>query len=511
MCSFVSKNVPKNKSTTFEGYVVYAKNTKHKDKPIAIVNSKGEYSAYCDLSNIPSKTIKYLVSIEDKRFFNHGCVDVKSLFRALYINCKRLKISQGGSTISQQLARNLMRNNKKNLTRKVNELIIASELERTCSKEQILELYLNHTFWGNKCYGYRAASLLYFSKEPWDLSKSESILLISILKGPNSYLNSTQLMMNRFKDVNQCLFDNKHLKQKEANRNIANVPKIIQFKPLIFQNKCIDYIAKSINRKDKIIYSTIDIKLQKQITSFFSLRQIPMSLIVIKDMKVIGLHSYFGTDYPFEYKSNVGSTLKPFIYYYLLNNGIEPHHKFSTKFTDILNWNIREIQYPNSKMISLEEALYLSNNNTFLSACNYIGMDGVLQYLSEMISIDRCNLTNSSILGSTICGLSLYQLAIAYYNLLYKVKNSPELDNTLEVLNRIAFKKLGIFDSSLFLKTGTTNNNRDMFAIIGHEDLLFAYMWHDYDYICNSKEGTFLNVIRRFILSLAKKNHKTKY
>ena len=149
----------------YNGYAVYSGDK----KPLGIVSINGERMAVCNVRTLPKILKQYLIAIEDRRFYHHGALDIKGIIRALYENFKAGKVVQGGSTITQQLARNILRDTRKNIVRKLKEISLAIILENKYSKDEILELYFNKVFWGKKIYGLRAASLEYFSKEPQHL------------------------------------------------------------------------------------------------------------------------------------------------------------------------------------------------------------------------------------------------------------------------------------------------------------------------------------------------------
>ncbi|MBR1623881.1 MAG: PBP1A family penicillin-binding protein, partial [Pseudobutyrivibrio sp.] len=149
---------------------------------------KGEKDVYyITYDQIPEMAIKALISIEDKKFFEHDGVDYKAIARALIAMLKEKEITQGGSTITQQLARTIFLSNEKTWQRKVEEIYIASELERKYSKEQILEFYINNVYFANGYYGLQAAAKGYFSKDISELDLSEVCYLLAIPNSPTYY------------------------------------------------------------------------------------------------------------------------------------------------------------------------------------------------------------------------------------------------------------------------------------------------------------------------------------
>lgn len=150
---------------------------------------KGEKDVYyLDIENIPEYVINAMISIEDKKFLSHGGVDVKANIRAMIALLKNKgTITQGASTITQQLARNIFLSNEVTWERKFREIFIAIELEKKYSKSQIMEFYLNNIYFANGFYGIQAASKGYFSKNVDELSLSQLVFLCAIPNNPTTY------------------------------------------------------------------------------------------------------------------------------------------------------------------------------------------------------------------------------------------------------------------------------------------------------------------------------------
>lgn len=151
------------------------------------------------LSVIPLKVQNAFLAAEDVRFYEHMGVDLRAIARALYHNVRGGGIIEGGSTITQQLARNCFLNLEQTLKRKIQEAILAVEIERHYRKQEILELYLNHMYFGEGAYGIQAASRTYFNKDVNSLTVSEGALLAAVLKGPSLYspIRNPEVALNR--------------------------------------------------------------------------------------------------------------------------------------------------------------------------------------------------------------------------------------------------------------------------------------------------------------------------
>ncbi|MDE2018210.1 MAG: transglycosylase domain-containing protein, partial [Hyphomicrobiales bacterium] len=136
------------------------------------------------ISQIPDYFIEALVATEDRRFFEHKGIDVVGVLRALAANSNAGHVRQGGSSLTQQLAKNLFLSNERTLSRKIDEAFLAFWLEARYSKREILRLYLDRTYMGGGAYGLEAASRYYFAKSARDLSLPEAAMLAGMFKAP---------------------------------------------------------------------------------------------------------------------------------------------------------------------------------------------------------------------------------------------------------------------------------------------------------------------------------------
>ena len=148
------------------------------------LKSKEDYVTLDQISPIYKEAV---LESEDRRFYQHGPVDYYGLARAMLTNLTTFSFKEGGSTITQQLSKNLYLSFEKNLSRKFAEVFIARDLEKMYSKEEILEMYLNITYLGEGNYGIQAASQYYYHIDAIDLNKQQSDILVKTLKRPSVY------------------------------------------------------------------------------------------------------------------------------------------------------------------------------------------------------------------------------------------------------------------------------------------------------------------------------------
>ena len=488
----------------YNGFTLYCNDK----KPLGVISPNGDIQAICNNKTLPVKFKKYLISIEDHRFYEHGAIDFKGISRAFYENIKAGKVVQGGSTITQQLARNILRDNRKSIVRKLKEISLAIKLENKYSKDQILELYFSNVFWGKKIYGLRTASLEYFSKEPEQLNTAEQIALLTFLRGPNYYLKNEEKFLKRHNLLTQTLHKRKVLSSKKVAKIRRLKIQLHNNNLEVFRNASVPYIAERINEKKHSIVTTLNKEIQQEATKFIASCKYPTSIIGITNGQVVAVASSNGTDYPFTFKTNVGSTLKPFIYTFLRENGIADNDLFSTTNTHNLAWDVREVQKLDRKYLSLKEALLLSNNNAFVNASYQIGIEKVLSFLAKTTNKPENNFVPASILGATIDGITLNELTNVYYRFFLDKPESPFKKECISILKEIALEKFeGEFYNS-FLKTGTTNFNKERFAIVGYAKTLFGFLRQGNEVNDYSKEGNFISNILNFLKGISQKVYK---
>lgn len=171
----------------YQGYDMYKTaiaETSIKEKVEEIKKDVSEYTSY---DQLPKDYINAVIAVEDRRFFSHSGVDIISIGRAVVTNLKEFRLAEGGSTITQQLAKNTYFNQKKEFTRKIAEVFMAKEFEEVLTKEEIFELYVNTMYFGDGYYCIADAVNGYYDKEVKDMNLHESTLLAGIPNAPSVY------------------------------------------------------------------------------------------------------------------------------------------------------------------------------------------------------------------------------------------------------------------------------------------------------------------------------------
>ena len=189
------------------------------DRPLNEVleelQNKDNYTQYED---VPEIYYKALVAVEDRRFYKHNGFDIIGSARAIYNDIKANELLEGGSTISQQLAKNLYFPQDNTLRRKIAEIFMAMKIEREYEKEDVLEFYVNGIYYGSGYYSIYDASIGYFDKEPKDMTDYECTLLVGIPNAPSVYSlnNRPDLARQRQKKVIDCMVEVEYITEDEG-------------------------------------------------------------------------------------------------------------------------------------------------------------------------------------------------------------------------------------------------------------------------------------------------------
>ena len=175
---------------------------------------------YITIDKLPKIYLDAVVAVEDHRFYNHPGIDIIAIGRAAINDIKAMKLVEGGSTITQQLSKNIYFTQEKSFIRKIAEVFMAFNIERNYSKDEILELYVNTSYFGDGYTGVREASLGYFGKEPQNLSDSEAIMLAGIPNSPSNYspTRNPELARKRQKQVLDRMVEHGYMNREEANK-----------------------------------------------------------------------------------------------------------------------------------------------------------------------------------------------------------------------------------------------------------------------------------------------------
>ena len=200
------------------GYAYYSKTLKEQPL-ISRVESYTSKENYITFNNLSKNYINAVVAVEDHRYYDHGPIDFIAIGRALYTNLRDNEFNEGGSTITQQVAKNVIFSQDKTIIRKAGEVFAAYDLEKNYSKSELLALYVNSSYFGDGYYGIYEASMGYFNKSPKDLTLDEASMLAGIPNAPSVYAPTVNpdLAKKRQKHVLNKMVEYGYISKEEAN------------------------------------------------------------------------------------------------------------------------------------------------------------------------------------------------------------------------------------------------------------------------------------------------------
>lgn len=386
---------------------------------------------YTKIDEVSEEFKTTLVTIEDKRFYSHNGLDYSRILKSLVTNAKNNEITQGGSTITQQLARMSYLDNSKTYSRKIKEALYAKKIEEKYTKDQILEMYINNCYFAHNLYGIRSASEYYFDKLPSELNYSESALLVGIINAPNIYATDIdyEKSIQKQQQILSTLYENNILDTKtyyeELNRpinltlnnNYIDSNLMYYHEGITNQLKQLNLDKKKYLRQGLAIKSCFDNEVHNKVNKIVkkyqnSSKNDEIAVVVMKPyssevLTLIGGFDYSNSQYnrALYSKRQIGSTIKPFLYYLGLEEGMTPLTKFTSEPT---TFNIEGVGLYSPKnagdnyakrKINMVEAISLSDNIYAMKTTLMIGSSKI-QTLLNKFDID-CGPVNPTIgLGS---------------------------------------------------------------------------------------------------------------
>ena len=200
------------------GYSVYSDALKEKPL-ISRMDEIENDEHFVPFNELPKNYINAVVAVEDHRFYDHGPIDFIAIGRAIWVNVTNFELREGGSTITQQLAKNVILSQDETATRKLGEIVAAFDIEKNYSKDDILALYINTCYFGEGYYGIYDASMGYYNKEPKDLTLDEATMLAGVPNAPSVYAPTVNpdLAKKRQEHVLNKMVEYGYISKEEAN------------------------------------------------------------------------------------------------------------------------------------------------------------------------------------------------------------------------------------------------------------------------------------------------------
>ncbi|MGA8962033.1 MAG: PBP1A family penicillin-binding protein, partial [Pseudolabrys sp.] len=338
------------------------------------------------LKEMPGYVPKAFVAIEDRRFYEHYGIDPFGIGRAFVANVLHRAVAQGGSTISQQLAKNLFLTQERTITRKLQEAMLALWLERKFSKTQILEMYLNRVYFGSGAYGIEQASLRYFGKSARQITLAEAALLAGLVKSPSRLAPTRNFdgAEKRAKVVLKAMAELKFITLTTERTALAHPPRILaQASSTGSVNYVADWVMDALNDalghvdEDIVVQTTIDANLQASAEKSLNdeLAQkgdkngVAQGALVAMTpdgavRALVGGRNYADSQFnrAVAAKRQPGSAFKPFVYLTAVEHGLTPDTVREDKPISVKGWQPENYNHEYFGPVTLTRALALSLN-----------------------------------------------------------------------------------------------------------------------------------------------------
>ena len=400
---------------------------------------------WVDLEDVNYNLINAVVSIEDKNFYKHHGFDYLRIAKAMYQNIKNGKITQGASTISQQYIKNIYLDFNTSWKRKIEEAFLTLELEVHFTKDEILEGYLNNINYGQGNYGIGNASRYYFNKEPLDLTLEEALILAGIPNSPEYYNPKANydLSIKRAKMVGRSMVQNGYITQEQFDSlfqeqipiygKVAeeNLDMLLYYQDAVMSElKSIKTIPEKLIQSGGIkVYTYLDLNaqetLEKNTLKYMNDTDLQSASIIVdpKTGGIIALSggvNYAKSQFNRATQANrqVGSTMKPFLYYGALEEGMTSSSTFNSQYTSftLSNGNIYSpTNYASiyaNKPITMAAAISFSDNVYAVKTNMFLGPEKLVDTAKRVGIKAKLDPNPSLALGTG--GMSILDLARGY-------------------------------------------------------------------------------------------------
>lgn len=369
-------------------------------------------SEWVNLENISTHLVNAVISVEDKNFYKHHGFDYLRIASAMVTNIKNKSIVQGASTISQQYIKNMYLDFAKTWDRKIEEAFLTLELEVHYDKEDILEGYLNTINYGQGNYGVANASKYYFNKTPEELTLEEAIILAGIPKSPNKYnpVSDYDACLKRANIVAQSMVNNEYITEEEyqslfqtdipiyGKSEKSNLQTLMYYQDAVLDEleNLAEIPASLIESGGLKIYTNLDIDTQtaldNSIKNYLKDNSMQVASIIVDPhtggvMALTGGKDYAISQYnrATQAKRQVGSTMKPFLYYAALENNLVSSSSFSSEATTFSLANGKTYTPSNfadryaNKNITMTAAIAMSDNVFAVKTNLFLGSDTLVE------------------------------------------------------------------------------------------------------------------------------------
>jgi penicillin-binding protein 1A len=396
------------------------------------------YGQQVSIDELPPYLVKAILATEDRRFFQHRGVDLRGALRAVYVNLRSGRVVEGGSTITQQLARNLFLSARQNYERKAREALLALWIEGRYTKEQILSLYLNRIYFGAGAYGIDSAARTYFGKSARDVTLAEAVMLAGLPKAPSQLAPTLNPggAQNRARVVLENLRETGAISEFEAREAILHPAAVAGGSDDADLGWFFDYVAEKARALagperaaagDLIVTTTLDRKMQKDAEAAVKavigvdarIQGAEQAALVAYDASgamraMVGGRSYLESQFnrATQAKRQPGSAFKPFLYAAALENGVTPASVFVDQPIEIDGWKPENYTEGYQGRMRLTEAVARSINTIAVQVSEQIGRDKTVEMAKRLGVKSDIPAVASIALGGV--NVTLEELAAAY-------------------------------------------------------------------------------------------------
>ena len=354
-----------------------------------------------DVKKLPDYVPNAFVAIEDRRFYHHWGIDPRGILRAAVHNMRAGGVREGGSTITQQLAKNAFLDADRNMGRKLREVLISFWLEAWLTKDQILSRYLSNVYVGDNVYGLRAASEHYFDREPEDLTVGQAAMLAGLVKAPSALAPTGNLKGARAREavVVGAMKDGGFITRVQAVSARPAVLHVRRTRELPNGTYFADWVLPEARdtsgevRAETNVRTTLDIRLQRaaeRAVGRAGLHKAQVALVAMKPdgtvVAMVGGKSY--KDSPFNRATQAlrqpGSTFKLFVYLAAMRQGMTPDTMIEDKPVTIGNWSPENAEKRYRGEIPLREAFAVSSNVAAARLIQKVGVNNVIRAARDL-------------------------------------------------------------------------------------------------------------------------------
>lgn len=365
------------------------------------------------ISQIPKDLQNAFIAVEDARFYEHSGIDPRGILRAAWANITGGGVTEGGSTITQQLAKNAYLTPERTMKRKIQEMFLALQLEREYTKQEILEFYLNQIYFGQGAYGVEAAAKTYFGKDVSELTLNECAMLAGIPKSPNYYspFNNLEAARARRATVLEQMAKYHYISDSEASRlkkedlklarpATGEITEAAYFIDFVVQGLIDKYGADAVYKSGLKIYTTIDMDMQraaedamKMLPTFETdqngLAQ-PQGALVAIDPHTGQIKAMVGGRGTDQFnratmaERQPGSAFKPFVFAAALENRFTPNTIIEDSPIMVGDWEPENYNRNYNGKVTLRYVAEQSLNVPTVKIAQKIGMDKAIYYAQEM-------------------------------------------------------------------------------------------------------------------------------